>query len=623
MATDIPLVATKPMPPTLAGQAHHQDGEGRPPLAPAGRSRSWSPQRTAEPWRLPVGLEADCGLHLELLGQLLQRRGGGAGGAGARPRPERWDADQALRLELRRSNAALAQVLPRGCSSGEELGSRSLGVCVGRAPSVSNSRELSATGYKLPVENSDDQIDRILSSAPSADGYMSVGLCSSHASVVGHSSWDRDERVIDQLRSSSKQKPILSKVDHTKEDKPPRAFYSLRWLMSKPQYELASALLIICNLIVLILEVEYKGIQLGYELGGIYAQYGSKEYAGKWWPRADGAFYIAECLFAGVFTLEMLITCGYDLTCARAAWPTHRTPFWKDPLDLLDLAVVVCSDVSLAIGEMDTAGSMQVFRILRLARLLRLIRLLRKIYQFDTLHLMTTAIKGSMGALMFSSMLLVTILTFFAMVATKVLRAAYLGESSPLEPEKQQELFRYFGTFSRSMLSMFELTLANWPTVTRFMVEELHECFGPICVVWKLSIGLAVVGVINGVFIRETFSVAEGDEFIMIRSRMRQVLQHKDRMRRLFQLADKNKDGVLDREEFRRVFEKPAIKAWLEAMELRCDDVDTLFVLIAGSVHGVISEEELIRGIAQLKGPARNFDLLTLTRGLEAKKTSG
>mmetsp|Transcript_53712 Transcript_53712/g.143146 ORF Transcript_53712/g.143146 Transcript_53712/m.143146 type:complete len:174 (+) Transcript_53712:1-522(+) len=171
------------------------------------------------------------------------------------------------------------------------------------------------------------------------------------------------------------------------------------------------------------------------------------------------------------------------------------------------------------------------------------------------------------------------------------------------------------------MLSMFELALANWPTLTRFMVEELHECFGPICVLWKLSIGFAVVGVINGVFIKETFSVAESDEFIMIRSRMRQIVQHKERMRRLFQLADKNKDGVLGREQFRRVFEKPTIKAWLEAMDLRCDNADTLFALIAGSMDGVISEGELITGIAKLKGPARNVDLLTLVRGLEAKKT--
>jgi hypothetical protein len=454
----------------------------------------------------------------------------------------------------------------------------------------------------------------------SGGGSSFGGHGSGNESFAGHDSWDRDERVIHQLRKGttsqlSKQKSRVME-SHKRTIKPPRAFYALRWLMSNPLYELAWALLIICNLVVMIMEEEYRGMQRGYELGGIYAQYGSKEYTDKWWPGADGAFYNAECFFAGVFTLELLITFGYDVTCAYAAWPTHRAPFWRDPLDLVDLAVVACSDVSLALGHMDTAANIQLFRILRLARLLRLVRLLRKINQFDPLHLMTTAIKGSMGALMFSSMLLITILTLFAMVLTNALRAAYLGEKSPLELEKQQELFRYFGTYSRSMLSMFELALANWPTVTRFMVEELHECFGPVCVLWKLSIGFAVVGVINGVFIRETFSVAENDEFIMIRSRMRQVLQHKDRMNRLFQLADKNGDGVLDRAEFRRVFEKPAIKAWLEAMELRCDDADTLFALIAGSADGVINEEELIRGIAQLKGPARNIDLLTLMHGL-------
>ncbi|CAK0911770.1 unnamed protein product [Prorocentrum cordatum] len=657
MATDIKLAAAVPLPPPLAARAHHQASEDRPPPAPPGRSRSWSPQGAAEPGRLPAGLEVDCGLHLEVLGRLLQRRGDGEGGARMmRPRLECWEAEQALRRELRRSSAALAQARPRGGGSGEELDAKPpgarvgrapsllaqarprgggsgeeldakpAGACVGRAPSLSASRELSPRGDRLLAGNSDDQIDRILSSAaPSTEGYASMGHYSSHASFVGHSSWDRDERVIDQLRKPSssrqlaKQKPLSE--DHTRVEKPPRAFYTMRWLMSKPQYEMAWAFLIFCNLIVMILEVEYKGMQCGYELGGIYAHYGSQEYTSRWWPGADRAFYTAECLFAGVFTLELLITCGYDFACAYAAWPTHRAPFWKCPLDLVDLIVVVCSDVSLALDETDTAGSMQAFRILRLARLLRLIRLLRKIYQFDTLHLMTTAIKGSMGALMFSSMLLITILTLFAMVLTNMLRTTYIGEDSPLEPEKQQELFRYFGTFSRSMLSMFELALANWPTVTRFMVEELHECFGPICIVWKLSIGLAVVGVINGVFIRETFSVAESDEFIMIRSRMRQVLQHQDRMRRLFQLADKNNDGVLVREEFRRVFEKPAIKAWLEAMELRCDDADTLFALLAGSADGVISEEGLIRGIAQLKGPARNFDLLTLVRGLEAAKT--
>lgn len=588
----------------------------------------------------------DCGLHLELLGRLLQRRPApGALHAGVpTPGGDRPDADQALRMELRRSSAAFLKALLEGPRDEDNLHPgchRSASKDFGPGSMTVSTEGL---GHELvlrrpdrpdrPDQNCNDQIvSQILAPAFSAEGHMSELSGGSYggrdSSIdVRIDSWDRDERVLHQLRQSPTRKLTKEKSTSLETRKiiaPPRAFYWMRRLMSKPLYELAWALLIVFNLVAMILEEEFRGMRRGHELGGIYVHYGSTGYTNKWWPGADAAFFSVECFFAVAFTLEQLVTVVYDVTCAYADWPTHRRPFWRDPLDLVDLMIVVCSDVSLAIGMMDAAINIQLFRILRLARLLRLLRLLRKINQFDPLHLMATAIKGSMGALMFSSILLIMILTLFAMVFTNALRAAYLGDNSSLQLEKQRELFRYFGTYSRSMLSMFELALANWPTVTRFMVDELHECFGPVCVVLKLTIGFAVVGVINGVFIRETFSVAENDEFIMYRSRMRQVLQHKDRMTRLFQFADKNNDGVLDRTEFRRVFQKPAIKAWLEAMELRCDDADTLFVLIAGSEDGVISQEELISGIAQLKGPARNIDLRTFLRSQDvsvAKRSS-
>ena len=72
---------------------------------------------------------------------------------------------------------------------------------------------------------------------------------------------------------------------------------------------------------------------------------------------------------------------------------------------------------------------------------------------------------------------------------------------------------------------------------------------------------------INGVFIQETFTVAQHDEFIMVRSRLRQVSQHKDRLTRLFQLADQNDDGFLSRSELKYILEMRAIRTWLEARE--------------------------------------------------------
>merc|ERR1712032_706174 len=166
------------------------------------------------------------------------------------------------------------------------------------------------------------------------------------------------------------------------------------------------------------------------------------------------------------------------------------------------------------------------------------------------------------------------------------------------------------------MLSMFELTLANWPIICRFLVDEVHEILGIFCVLYKLSIGFAVVAVINGVFIQESFTVATNDEYIMIRKRMRQARQSTQRIERFFSLADTDGDGTLTKLELKDMLENTVVRTWLEAMELKCTDSDMLFQLIANG-KSEITVDEFITGIGHLKGPARNIDVLTVLNILQ------
>lgn len=39
--------------------------------------------------------------------------------------------------------------------------------------------------------------------------------------------------------------------------------------------------------------------------------------------------------------------------------------------------------------------------------------------------------------------------------------------------DKFELVYTYFGTFSRSLLTMFEITLANWPPVCRALTENV------------------------------------------------------------------------------------------------------------------------------------------------------
>merc|ERR1711953_434846 len=123
---------------------------------------------------------------------------------------------------------------------------------------------------------------------------------------------------------------------------------------------------------------------------------------------------------------------------------------------------------------------------------------------------MTTAMKGMTWVLAWAVLLLSVILMAEALFLLQTLQALYFIDVtfeslSPEEAAIYRRMYEYFGSFTRCFLSMFELTLANWPPVTRLLTEKVSEPLMFFCLLHKLTIGFAVVGVINGVFMQETF----------------------------------------------------------------------------------------------------------------------
>jgi hypothetical protein len=142
--------------------------------------------------------------------------------------------------------------------------------------------------------------------------------------------------------------------------------------------------------------------------------------------------------------------------------------------------------------------------------------------------------------------------------------------------------------------------------------ETVTEWFLIFSVLHKLTMGFAVIGVINGIFIQETFSVASSDDTLMLMQRQRALRVHTRKMERLFAAADSSGDGFVDKEEFRNILEKPHVQTWLAAQELDASDADKLFDLL-NKGHNVLSAAELVKGVARLKGPSRSIDLSMLS----------
>jgi len=178
-------------------------------------------------------------------------------------------------------------------------------------------------------------------------------------------------------------------------------------------------------------------------------------------------------------------------------------------------------------------------------------------------------------------------------------------------------MYSYFGTCTRCMLSMFEITLGNFPPVARLLSEEVSEWFTLICLVHKLTIGLAVVGVITGIILQETFKVAQTDDLIMVRAKDRANKTLKRKMQLLFNTLDQdNQDGQISMAEFQVIGQNPLLKTWLASLDIETDDLTTLFKLVDVDGGGSITIDELVQRMPRIKGAARGVDVLAIMRKL-------
>merc|ERR1712079_888506 len=137
---------------------------------------------------------------------------------------------------------------------------------------------------------------------------------------------------------------------------------------------------------------------------------------------------------------------------------------------------------------------------------------------------------------------------------------------------RRQQVFMFYGSFTRSILTMFEITLGNWMPPCRALVENVSEWYMFIFLAHKLVIGFSVVSVINAVFVQETFKVATSDTKIMLMTKERARRTHLAKIRELFQHVDTDGSGSLTAAEFCSAFDDPAVRKFVAALDLDIRD---------------------------------------------------
>jgi len=462
-----------------------------------------------------------------------------------------------------------------------------------------------STDRSFGTEHSHDQPERSPSSRKGVSPLRRKASCISANKILTVFETDQKEQVEKKfetdfgklLRANTRYV-----TDHTSETSQPME--ELTWLESfkmwlqSNSYEFAMALLLCINVFFMAMEAQIAGLDIGYDLKVITK--GRPPIVDEW----DLCFLIADVIFTALFALDVLVR-----ICVL------RRLFFELPMNYIDLAVSITSLVEMTVTELLTLPlSPVLFRLLRIGKLFRAIRMVHMTNMLASLHLLVKCLIASCNML-FWSFCLLTFLQCVAGLVISTLCRGFLQDES-VNVELRQEVYLYFGTFSRTILTMFEILFANWGPPCRILVENVNEWFSIFFLFYRCVLGFAVLNVVNAVFVQQTMKTASTDEELAFKQKEKDVALYTRKVKSLFQTMDQSGDGAINLEEFAKLVKSPKLKFWMSQLELEYHDLLSLFEFLDNG-DGEITLMEFIEGAARLKGSAKALDIWRLETKIE------
>eukprot|EP00931_Biecheleriopsis_adriatica_P067331 TRINITY_DN41488_c0_g1_i1.p1 TRINITY_DN41488_c0_g1~~TRINITY_DN41488_c0_g1_i1.p1 ORF type:complete len:568 (-),score=77.90 TRINITY_DN41488_c0_g1_i1:168-1871(-) len=376
----------------------------------------------------------------------------------------------------------------------------------------------------------------------------------------------------------------------------------IKTMLSSDSYEFVLAALVLSNVFIMAFELQYEGYRTGNALE--FTRMSTPPSVS--WPYADDVFATVNTIFVFVFTVDIVIRIVF-----------LQLDFFRVLANWLDLIVVAGGLINFFTS--DFAVNAVFLRLLRLAKLLRPLRVARVVKVLESLHLLLKCVRSSVEVLFWSLCLLGVIQCIAGMIIMQTL-TPYMQDDS-IDLTRRSEVFRYYGTYSYTLLTMSEVLFANWAPSCRVLVDNVSDLYIAVFIIYRCLVGFAILNVVGAVFIQQTMKVAQADHDYMMTSKQKQVANYCKKLKTFFRQLDTSGDGLLSWDEFSAVLEKPDLLTWMSTLELEPHDLVDLFHMIDDG-DGEISVDEFLEGAVRLRGSARSIDvaqLLASTRKLDAK----
>mmetsp|Transcript_81813 Transcript_81813/g.249985 ORF Transcript_81813/g.249985 Transcript_81813/m.249985 type:complete len:634 (-) Transcript_81813:271-2172(-) len=365
------------------------------------------------------------------------------------------------------------------------------------------------------------------------------------------------------------------------------------------KFEILMNALVVLSAVLLYVDVEIAGLEQGAALG-LTTQ-------GQWYESASNGVAVAEHVFNAVFIAELALR----LVIMQAGFFVDKATGALQRFEIFDLAVVVLCSIDLYfrpyIDESQQAGNLTFIRLFRVVRMSRAVRVLRVSCAFSKLRVLLGTVACSLGCLLWS-MVLMFLLMYGASLCLCQSLLGTIGEEG-LDPELVAWLYKHYGTSSRAMWTMFELTFSGgWPNYVRRLVEEVHMGYAFFFAIYVTVVVFAITRIITALFLKDTLQTASEDHEMMLREQQAKKEKCTQKLKGLFSLADTSGDGMISLVEFKDMLHNPAVVTAFASLDLQVEEVMSLFHVLDDG-DGMVSYDEFCKGILRMKGAARSTDI--------------
>eukprot|EP00913_Durusdinium_trenchii_P009976 g9362.t1 len=198
--------------------------------------------------------------------------------------------------------------------------------------------------------------------------------------------------------------------------------------------------------------------------------------------------------------------------------------------------------------------------------------------------------------------LLAVFMSMGALIMGNLLQVYIVGEEDVGTEEDRIWVWHYYGTATRSLWTLYEITFAgNWPTRARPVMEKVSQMFVIFFFAYVTVIVFAVLRVISAVFLK---------------ARRGERVEYIKRLESVFRALDEHGDGMITQERLQQMLQNPKVQAYFRTLDVDVTETSALFHLLDDG-DGQVTLDEFIDGILKCKGPARAIDQVAMHSDLK------